>query len=336
MSAERITLGHGAGGTAMRTLIRDMFAAKLNNSELAKLADGARLTLQHLDIVFTTDSYVVQPIEFAGGDLGKLAVCGTVNDLLVMGAEPRYLSLALILEEGLELSFLERLVDSIALTAKRAGIEIVTGDTKVVPHGQCDRVFINTTGIGTVPFGLGLSLSPIVAGDVIIISGTIGEHAVAILGAREELKFDSHVQSDCAPLVELIGAVLKHHSGVKWMRDPTRGGLAAVLDELAQEYECGVLIRETAVPVRSATKAVCELLGFDPMHLANEGKVVMVVAQSQANEILKTMKACHDGLHAAQIGEITGDNSGYVRVITEFGGVRRLQRPSGELLPRIC
>lgn len=320
----------------MRTLIRDMFAAKLNNSELAKLADGARLTLQQSEIVFTTDSYVVQPIEFAGGDLGKLAVCGTVNDLLVMGAEPRYLSLAFILEEGLELSVLERLVESVAVTAKRAGVEIVTGDTKVVPRGQCDRVFINTAGIGSVPHGLGLSADPIEEGDVIIVSGTIGEHAIAILGAREELKFESHVRSDCAPLVELIGALLKRHTGVKWMRDPTRGGMAAVLDELSQEQDCGVLIRETAVPVRSETKAVCELLGFDPMHLANEGKVVMVVAQSQANEILNTMQACQDGVHAAQIGEITRDNAGLVRVVTEFGGIRRLQRPSGELLPRIC
>lgn len=333
---EFITLGHGAGGTTMRALIRERLAARFGNGHSDGLADAAVLDWNARNVVITTDSFVVQPIEFCGGDIGKLAVCGTVNDLVVMGAEPRFFSLGLILEEGLALATLDRILESIAYTAQCAGVRIVTGDTKVVPRGQCDGIYINTTGIGSSPLGFGLSREGVCAGDAIILSGTAGDHAIAILGARDGFQFEAGVSSDCAPLVEMIGSVLKRHSGVKWMRDPTRGGVAAVLDELAQDHGCGVFVRESDVPVSNATRAVCDLLGFDPMHLANEGKAILVVAQAEAEAVLETLRHTTDGARAARIGEITAEYPGVVRVQTALGGVRRLQRPSGELLPRIC
>ncbi|MBK6765673.1 MAG: hydrogenase expression/formation protein HypE [bacterium] len=231
---------------------------------------------------------------------------------------------------------MERIVGSIADTATSIGVEVVTGDTKVVPRGQCDGMYINTAGIGSVPLGLGLSAERILPGDAILVTGTVGDHAIAILGARDGLRFESQILSDCAPLVDMVGAVLTSHRSVKWMRDPTRGGLAAVLDELAQDFECGLVVREGDVPVRRETRAVCDLLGFDPMHLANEGKAVMVVAQSDADAVLDTLRGTSDGAQAMKIGEITEDDRGVVRVQTALGGMRRLQRPSGELLPRIC
>jgi hydrogenase expression/formation protein HypE len=331
-----IELGHGAGGRVMRSLIRDIIAPALDNPLLAPLRDGARLSLPGTDAVFTTDSYVIQPLVFPGGDLGKLAVCGTVNDLLVMGAEPKYLSLALILEDGLPLATLRMVLESAAAAARTAGVQIVTGDTKVVPRGACDQMFVNTAGIGNYPLGYGLDADTPMAGDKIIVSGTLGDHAIAVLGARDGVKLAIPIRSDCAALTELIGRVLRAHTCVKWMRDPTRGGAAAVLTELTEEFPVGVMVDEAALPVRAAVQGVCELLGYEPLHLANEGKVIMVVAHAAADAVLSTMRAHADGRDAAIIGTITADAPGMVRVQTTAGGLRRLQRPAGELLPRIC
>ncbi len=278
----------------------------------------------------------MQPLEFAGGDIGKLAVCGTVNDLAVMGARPLYLSAGFILEEGLDLERLERIVASMAATAQQAGVAIVTGDTKVVPHGECDGLFINTSGLGVCPEGLGLCPEPMTSGDVIIVSGTIGEHGIAILSGRNGLSFESNVASDCAPLNGMLAVVLKRSSGVKWMRDATRGGVAAVLTELCEGQPFGVLLDEDRVPVRPDVNAICELLGFDPLHLANEGRVIIVAKREEASAILDLLSHHAYGKEAAVIGEITAEGAGHVRTKTISGGIRRLQRPAGELLPRIC
>jgi hydrogenase expression/formation protein HypE len=336
MDDKLITLGHGAGGEAMRSLIKELFLKEFNNPLLSTLADAAivRVTREHL--AFTTDSYVVKPLEFPGGDIGKLAVCGTINDLVVMGSRPLYLSAGFILEEGFPVSILERIVGSMSEAAQAAQIEIVTGDTKVVPHGECDGMFINTTGIGIFPLGRGLSEVPVAHGDAIIISGTVGDHGIAILSAREGLAFQTEITSDCASLQDLVACVLNESGGVKWMRDPTRGGLAATLTELSESKQSDILIEETALPVHPSVKAVCELLGFEPLHLANEGKVAMLVESVEAESILRLMRAHPLGHNAAIIGYITEGEAGIVRVKTETGGIRRLQRPAGELLPRIC
>lgn len=336
MNSGIITLNHGAGGTVMRKIVRDIFLRHFDNEHLRCLSDAALCNMPGQRLAFTTDSYVVQPLEFAGGDIGKLAICGTVNDLAVMGARPLYLSAGFILEEGLSLERLERIVASMAVTAREAAVEIVTGDTKVVPHGECDSLFINTSGVGVCPEGFGLCREPIAAGDVIIVSGTIGEHSIAILSGRNGLTFESNVASDCAPLNGMLAGVLNRSPDVKWMRDATRGGVAAVLTELCEGRNFGVLIEEDRVPVRREVNAVCELLGFDPLHLANEGKVILAVKRESAPEILDALRRNDYGTHAAVIGEISSEGAGHVRMKTVSGGIRRLQQPAGELLPRIC
>jgi hydrogenase expression/formation protein HypE len=331
-----ITLNHGAGGETMRRFIHSLFISSFANPLLNTMADAAMLDVQARRLAFTTDSYVIKPVEFPGGNIGKLAVCGTVNDLAVMGAKPLCLSAGFILEEGLSFDVLERIVRAMAATAEAAGVQIVTGDTKVVPRGECDGIFINTSGIGASPRGRGLCEEPLADGDALLVSGTIGDHGMAILGAREGMEFQTAIESDCAPLGGLIGSVLEKCGGVKWMRDPTRGGLAAVLSELVEEKPCGALVNEVQVPVREDVQAVCELLGFDPMHLANEGKVVLVVRGADSARVLELLRAHPLGENAAVIGRMTGDHAGTVRVVTEVGGIRRLHRPAGELLPRIC
>jgi hydrogenase expression/formation protein HypE len=331
-----VTLGHGAGGETMRRFIRDLFLRHFANPTLNALTDAALVDVDVKRLAFTTDSYVVKPLEFPGGDIGKLSVCGTVNDLAVVGARPLYLSAGFLIEEGFDLVLLERIVHSMAESARAAGVQIVTGDTKVAGRGECDGLFINTSGVGVCPLGRGLSERPIADGDAIILSGTLGDHGVAILGAREHLSFQTETSSDCAALNGLIGGVLEISASVKWMRDPTRGGLAAALSELVEGRGFGAIIDETALPVREQVRAVCELLGFDPLHLANEGKVVAVVEARDAELVLQAMRGHEFGREAELIGRITADGAGAVRVQTEAGGVRRLQRPAGELLPRIC
>jgi hydrogenase expression/formation protein HypE len=336
MKDKIVTLDHGAGGTAMRRLINELFVSHFENPALSALGDAALLEANGSHLAFTTDSYVIKPIEFPGGNIGKLAVCGTVNDLVVMGARPLCLSIGFILEEGLGIELLERVVISAAEAAHTAGVEVVTGDTKVVARGECDGLFINTSGIGLRPLGNGLSKKPIVPGDVILVSGTLGDHEIAVLSAREGLTFQTDIESDCAALDDLVYSVLSKSTGVKWMRDPTRGGVAAVLTELVEQKPFGVAVRDTAIPVREDVSTVCELLGFDPLYLANEGKVLMVCGAKDAERVLDILRRHPFGRNAAIIGHITADSPGYVRLETVVGSVRRLQRPSGELLPRIC
>ncbi len=320
----------------MRRLITELFVSRFNNPALSELADAALLEVNGSRLAFSTDSHVVKPVEFPGGDIGKLSVCGTVNDLAVMGARPLCLSIGFILEEGLRFDLLERVVASAAEAAQAAGVEIVTGDTKVVAKGECDGIFVNTAGIGLRPLGHGLSGEPIVPGDVILVSGTLGDHGIAVLSAREGLTFQTNIESDCAPLNDLLETVLSKSAGVKWMRDPTRSGVAAVLTELVEQKPFGIIICETAIPVREDVHAVCELLGFDPLYLANEGKVLMVVEANDSHHVLETLRKHPLGQNAAIIGTITAESPGHVRIETTVGSLRRLQRPSGELLPRIC
>lgn len=320
----------------MRSFIKQLFVDHFANAALNSMSDAALVAVNHPRIAYTTDSYVVKPLEFPGGNIGKLAVCGTVNDLAVMGAKPLYLSAGFIIEEGFDFAILERIVKSMAETARAAHVHIVTGDTKVVARGEADGLFINTSGVGAYPLAYDLCERPIVPGDAILVSGTVGDHGIAILGARGHLSFRTQIQSDCAALNALIESVLKASPGVKWMRDPTRGGIAAALTELSEEHRVDLLVREKELPVRDDVRTVCELLGFDPMHLANEGKVVIVTDSAEAENVLTLLHAHEFGRNAAIIGNVTADDNGVVRVETEVGGVRRLQRPAGELLPRIC
>ncbi|NBC84029.1 MAG: hydrogenase expression/formation protein HypE [Bacteroidetes bacterium] len=329
-----IVLGHGSGGKLSQELIRNIFLRYFDNDTLNALDDSAVLPIEGNEIAFTTDSFVVDPIIFPGGDIGKLAICGTVNDLAVMGAVPNYLSAGFILEEGLSLKTLENVVKSMANTAKQAGIKIVTGDTKVVHKGQCDQLFINTSGIGLIntKFKDNGNVEP---GDAIIINGYIADHGMTIVGAREGLHLSSQIQSDCACLHTLIQA-LASEVEIKLARDVTRGGLATVLVELVQNSIYGIEILESAIPLRNETAGICDMLGFDPLHVANEGKLVMVVPEAQSEKAITVLKKHELGVNAAYIGNITKANPGKVVMNTVIGGKRMIQLLSGEQLPRIC
>jgi hydrogenase expression/formation protein HypE len=332
-----ILLGHGSGGKMMHDLIETVFLKYFSNSILIDQTDAAILSSGSSDIAFTTDSFVIDPLFFPGGNIGKLAVCGTVNDLAVSGAEPLYLSASFIIEEGFPISELEVIAKSMAAEAKKAGVLIVTGDTKVVNKGKCDKLFINTAGIGSVrKENLHISKAQnIVPGDVIIINGTIGDHGIAVLNARESFNFTSNVESDCASLNHMINALVGK-STVKFMRDPTRGGVAAVLNELAGKTGMGIEIEEAALPVRNSVKAMCEILGLDPLHVANEGKVVIVAPETNASEILKILKNFEYGKDCAIIGRMLTDHPGRVVLKNITGGRRIIDSLSGDQLPRIC
>lgn len=338
MKNEKILLGHGSGGKLSHELIEKIFVKHFSNDILDNQTDASVLDINHESIAFTTDSFVVDPIFFPGGNIGKLAVCGTVNDLAVSGAKPLYLSSAFIIEEGFAIEELERIVITMAEEAKKAGVKIVTGDTKVVDKGKCDKVFINTAGIGTIQenrklIGIGTDIKP---GDKIIINGTIGDHGIAVMSARNDLKISSPVISDCACLNKLIDKVFELSNKIKFMRDATRGGLATVLSELANKKTFGIKINETAVPVRDTVRGMCELLGFDPFYVANEGKFVMIVDAADAEKIVKELRKCEFGENSAIIGEIVDDHIGKSIVETSIGGQRILDMLSGEQLPRIC
>jgi hydrogenase expression/formation protein HypE len=287
-------------------------------------------------LAFTTDGYVVNPIFFPGGDIGRLAVCGTVNDLAMNGARPLYLSLSAIIEEGFLLRELKQIVQSIKKAAKEAGVSIVAGDTKVVNRGQADKLFITTSGVGVVPPGVDISGANARAGDKIVLSGTIGDHGIAIMSQREGLKFSMTLESDCAPLAKLVAQMLEVSSQIHCLRDPTRGGLATTLNELARQSNAGVMIEEANVPVKEEVKAACELLGLDPIYVANEGKLVAIVDPTHADNILKRMKKNRYGRDAAIIGEVTNQHPGKVVMRTKLGPSRVVDMLSGELLPRIC
>jgi hydrogenase expression/formation protein HypE len=332
-----IMLGHGSGGKMMHDLIETVFIKHFSNSILNDQTDAAIIHSDSEEIAFTTDSFVIDPLFFPGGDIGKLAVCGTVNDLAVSGADPVYLSVSFIIEEGFPFTDLEIIAASLAAEAKKAGVLIVTGDTKVVNRGKCDKLFINTAGIGRISKA-NLHITKainIIPGDIIIINGTIGDHGMAVMNARESFNFKTSVESDCASLNHIIGAVLKK-SIVKFMRDPTRGGVAAVLNELAGKTGMGIEIEESALPVRNSVKAMCEILGFDPLHIANEGKVLIVAPEYNAIEIIEVLKNYESGKDSAVIGRITADHPGRVVLRNQTGGSRIIDSLSGDQLPRIC
>jgi hydrogenase expression/formation protein HypE len=336
-----ITLAHGGGGKAMKDLIADVFVAAFDNPALAALEDQARLDLAELAargdrLAFTTDSYVVDPLFFPGGDIGKLAVCGTVNDLAVGGAVPRYLSCAVIAEEGLEFELLRRVARSMAEAAAAASVQIVTGDTKVVPRGACDKLFVTTSGVGTIAAGRELGAHRARAGDAVLVSGPLGDHGAAILAARGDLALDSPIESDCAALAGLVDALLAAAPGTRCMRDATRGGAATVLNELAQASRVSIEIDEQSMPLRPATRGLCEILGLDPLYLACEGTLVAVAPAGQADAALAAMRAHPLGRHAVAIGSVGGGEPGRVTMRTVLGGTRIVDMLVGEQLPRIC
>lgn len=334
----RVLLAHGSGGALSHELIRDLFLRYFDNPQLRAMADAAILDdLPPGRLALTTDSYVVQPLFFPGGDIGELAVCGTVNDLAVMGARPCYLTAGFILEEGLELETLERIVASMADTARAAGVQIVTGDTKVVDRGSADGVFINTAGVGVIPPGIDLGPHRLQPDDAILVNGSLGDHGMAVMMQREGMAFSSNLQSDTAPLNGLIDELLTTlHTQVHWMRDATRGGLATVLNEWAQTAGMGIEVFEERMPVGEEVRAACEFLGLDPLYAANEGKVVVAVAQEAAEHALATLRQHPLGKNAALLGRVTTSHAGYVTLETLYGARRILQMLTGAQLPRIC
>ncbi len=334
---DRILLAHGGGGQLTDNLIRDYILPNLKNDTLAKLGDSANLNLASGSLCFTTDSYVVKPLFFNGGDIGKLAVCGTVNDLAVAGSRPVALTLALIIEDGFELRLLDKILASIGETARRSNVEIVTGDTKTVEAGAADKIFINTAGVGERLPGVDLGFDKIAVGDKIIINGTVGDHGMTIISQREDIKFQSQLKSDCAPLAGLIGELLADTTGIKFMRDPTRGGLAATLNEISKSTKLSVEIRETDVPVKPAVQAAADMLGFDVLAIANEGKFVAVVSPESADDCLEVCRNHPLGKEAKIIGEVVETrDAAVVEIVTRIGGKRIVQMPYGRELPRIC
>jgi len=340
----KILLAHGGGGRLTQSLIEKYILPKFSNDTLDALTDSACLELpggSSGKVCFTTDSYVIKPIFFNGGDIGKLAVCGTVNDLAVCGANPIALSLGLIIEEGFELAKLERILQSIADAASQAGVKIVTGDTKGVEKGSADGIFINTAGVGIRKDNINLSVKNICSGDKIIITGTIGDHGMTIISQREGIKFESQLQSDCAALNSLIFNLLDNFaSDIKFMRDPTRGGLAATLNEIARQCLCSIEIFETAIPAARDVRAAADMLGFDLLNIANEGKAVIAVSAEKADAVVELCRQNPLGKNAAVIGEIAEkadkDDLPIVEMITAIGGRRIVQMPYGRELPRIC
>jgi hydrogenase expression/formation protein HypE len=332
---DRILLAHGSGGKLSHDLIRKTFLKRLANPFLNRLDDSAVLDLQGR-LAFTTDSYVVTPIFFPGGDIGRLAVCGTVNDLSMAGAVPMFLSLSLIIEEGFPFSELETILGSVREAAEEAGVSVVTGDTKVVNRGSADRIFINTSGIGLVPGGVDISSANCRVGDRILLSGTIGDHGITLLGEREGLGFESSLTSDCAPLNRLVAKMVETSREIRALRDPTRGGLASTLNEFAESSRVGIRIEEESIPILPAVEAVCELMGFDPLYVANEGKLVAVVAPGDAERLAQSMRQNGYGREARIIGEVVADHPGKVVMRTRLGTSRIVDMLTGELLPRIC
>jgi hydrogenase expression/formation protein HypE len=332
---DKILLAHGSGGRLGHRLVDEVVLNALRNPILDRLDDAAVLTLEGR-IAFTTDSYVVSPIVFPGGDIGRLAVCGTVNDLSTAGARPRYLSLSLIIEEGLPRDDLARIVASIRATAQEAGVTVVTGDTKVVERGSVDRLYINTAGVGEIPAGVEVSGHNARPGDLVLLSGSIGDHGIAVMSVREGLRFGTSVESDCAPLASLVADLVAACPGVRCLRDPTRGGLATTLNEIASQSGVRIVVEEEKIRVRDEVAAACEMLGFDPLYVANEGKLVAVVAPQDAPRALAAMRAHPYGKDAAIIGRVEAGPAGRVSMRTRLGATRLVDMLIGDLLPRIC
>jgi hydrogenase expression/formation protein HypE len=340
---EKILMGHGSGGKMSHHLIESLFLPHFDNPAL-RMGDDAGVFQVHPNsrIAISTDSHVVSPLFFRGGDIGRLAVCGTVNDVAMMGAVPRYLTAGFILEEGLELEILQRVVASMQSAAAEAGVQIIAGDTKVVQKGLADGLYINTTGVGTILPGIEIAGARARCGDVVILSGPIGDHGIAVLEARGELGFESGVKSDIAPLNHLVAAMLDAaksgdtYPGIHVLRDPTRGGLATSLNEIARQSQVCIELKESSIPVNPAVSAACEMLGFDPLYIANEGKLIAIVSQGDADAVLAAMRSIRYGEEARIIGEVRASPSGRVLMRMSIGTTRIVDELSGEMLPRIC
>lgn len=333
---DTIQLAHGSGGKLTATLIEKMFLPRFGNETLNRLEDQAVVAFPSGRIAVTTDSFVVDPIFFPGGNIGDLAVNGTVNDICMSGARPLYITVAFIIEEGLPMADLHRILVSMEREAKKAGVAVIAGDTKVVNKGSCDKIFINTTGIGLVPEGVNISAGNLRVGDKVIVSGTIADHGMAILTSRQGLSFQSQVMSDTASLDNLVSVMLEASLEIHAMRDPTRGGLAATLNEFAASSQVGIIVDGEKIPVRPEVQGACEILGIDPLYVANEGKLVAVVPETSAEQVLFAMRKHSLGKEAAVIGEVVADNAGLVAMRTILGATRIVDMPVGEQLPRIC
>ena len=335
LRGDRVLLSHGSGSKASHELVAELFLPAFSNPYLDQLNDQAVLEADGLRLAYTTDSYVVDPIFFPGGDIGKLAVCGTVNDLAMSGATPLYLSAGFIIEEGFPIDKLRTVIGSMKQAAEEANVKIVAGDTKVVGKGNADELFINTSGIGIISKDIDISGSGAKAGDKVFICGSIGDHGIAVLSRREGLEFDVPIVSDCAPLNALVADMLSVTRNIHCLRDPTRGGLATILNELASQSNAGILIEETKIPVKDAVKGACELLGYDPLYVANEGKLVAIVPAEDASQVLAKMRENKYGRDAEIIGEVIAEPR-RVLLKTAIGGTRIVDMLAGELLPRIC
>lgn len=333
---EKIVLGHGSGGKLSHDLIKTYFLPAFDNPALRAGNDAGIVALDASRLAISADSHVVAPLFFPGGDIGKLAVCGTVNDLAMMGATPLYLTAGFILEEGLDMALLARVAESMRDAAREAQVQIVAGDTKVVQRGKADGLYISTAGVGVLRDGVNIHGANAQPGDAVILSGTLGDHGIAVLSARGDLGFDADVVSDIAPLNELVAAMLETGAALHVLRDPTRGGVATTLNEIAQQSNVGIVLREDALPIRPAVAAACEMLGFDPLYIANEGKLLAVVASQDAERVLRVLRAHKYGADAALIGIVQAEPRGRVLLKTSIGSARVVDVLMGELLPRIC
>ena len=333
---KNVLLAHGGGGKLTQQLVQKMFASRFRNEFLDQSHDGAILPLNGTRLAFTTDSYVIKPIVFPGGDIGTLAVNGTVNDLAMCGAKPLYLSAAFVIEEGFSMDELRRVVDSMQTAAEQADVMLVTGDTKVVDRGKGDKIFITTAGIGSIESGIDINPKNARASDTIIVSGNIGVHGIAIMSVREGLEFETKVESDCAPLSGLVRTMLEASRQIHVLRDPTRGGVASALNEIAETAGVGMLIEEEKIPIDDSVSGACEILGFDPLYVANEGKLIAIVPRDDADKVLAAMRSHPLGRNAAIIGTVTPDHPKTVLMKSRIGGTRVVDMLSGEQLPRIC
>ncbi|UCF66224.1 MAG: hydrogenase expression/formation protein HypE [Acidobacteriota bacterium] len=332
-----VTLAHGGGGRMTQMLIERFFLRSFDNPQLELLHDGAIVDVETLRLAFSTDSFVISPLFFPGGDIGSLAIHGTINDLARCGAKPLALSAGFILEEGFEMAKLWRITQSMRAAAQQVGVPVITGDTKVVDRGKGDGVFINTTGIGLVAEGVSISPRAARPGDVVLVNGSIGEHGIAVMSVREGLEFETALESDSAPLHDLVSEVIRAVGGeLRVLRDPTRGGLASALNEIAAQAGVGIRLDETSIPVKDEVRGACEILGLDPLYVANEGKCLLIVARSAAERALETMRAHPHGREAAVIGQIVDEHPGKVFLRSRIGGTRVVDMLSGEQLPRIC
>ncbi|HEY6969874.1 MAG TPA: hydrogenase expression/formation protein HypE [Candidatus Angelobacter sp.] len=335
-NTETVLLGHGSGGKLSADLLRNVFLPALGNPVLDRMDDQAIVDVAGARLAFTTDSFVVKPLFFPGGDIGSLAVHGTINDLAMGGARPLFLSAAFIVEEGFPIETLRRIVHSMQIAASAADVQVVTGDTKVVEKGSADGVFINTSGIGALPDSLALSANQARPGDRVIISGSIGDHGIAVMASREGLEFETTIESDSAPLHGLVAEILQHSGGIRCMRDPTRGGVSSTCNEIAAQSQVGIELQESRLPVKEEVQGACELLGLDPLYVANEGKLIAIVEAEIADQVVERMRRHHFGRDAEIIGTVTASNPGLVTMRTTVGTTRVVDMLAGDQLPRIC